>query len=406
MDTSPGDVVEKPPTLYLAVFGAVICTILLLVLLSNYLIDPYLNHQWGSPLLQRLRPAREKLAPWGKTYAVFKYQPQVLYAGNSRTEAALPADPQLFGGKRVFNGALSGASLGDAIAMLQHARSVAPLDTVVWGVDYGSFSLENGNSEFDRNLVAYDPYYAARRALLDLKRALSFDMTLDSIDVMTGQVGAVCRSYLVLYGQRDEACSIANLADRGGTAKALIGDVQRARNKNEKTALAMTAFQVELELLCKADIHVMLYVNPLHALTVENFLQQGYGAELDQWTRRLVHATDPARLGGCNIQLFDFSGFNSVTSERIPQVSGQAMMQNYWEGSHYRTVVGRQILAKMIPLAGVTVPVDFGVKLDLGNLEAHLARRPLERAIYRRKHPQELVLLDQWFGPVPATPTP
>lgn len=171
-------------------------------------------------------------------------------------------------------------------------------------------------------------------------------------------------------------------------------------------ALALTAFQVELEQLCRADIRVMVYVNPLHALTLKNFYQQGHWPELEGWKRRLVNATDQARRGGCKLQLFDFSGFNSVTSERLPQVSGKNGMKNYWEGSHYRTVVGRQILAKMIPLAGVPVPADFGVKLEQANIEAHLLRIRSERVRYRRKHPQELVLLEQWFGPRAQNPAP
>jgi hypothetical protein len=86
-----------------------------------------------------------------------------------------------------------------------------------------------------------------------------------------------------------------------------------------------------------------------------------------------------------------------VTSESIPEVSGKAEMENYWEGSHYRTVVGMQILAKMIPLVGFSVPSDFGMKLDQGNIGVHLERIRLERERYRAEHPKELALLDKWF---------
>lgn len=395
---------SNPSARYLVSFGGVVTVILLLVLLTNYLIDPYLSHQWDSSLLQRLRPAREKLSPWGKTYAVFKYQPQVLYVGNSRTEAGLPADKNLFSGKRVFNGAISGASLGDAIAMLRHARTISKLDTVVWGVDYWSFSSDVGNSDFDRELVAKDKSYALRRPLLDLKRSLSFDMTADSVRLMFGSFGADCRSSLAFKGQRDEACLIEILADRGGVAKALVDDIRGVKNKNEKTKGSLSAFRSELDQLCRAGIHVMLYINPLHAITLENFYQQGHGNDLEQWKRSLVDTTDKAQQGGCNVQLFDFSGFNSVTTETIPQGSGKVAMQNYWEGSHYRTVVGKQILAKMIPLAKVPVPLDFGVRLDRSNIESHLAHIRAERELYRAGHPQELALLDKWFGSVEQKP--
>ena len=389
---------KAPAARYLSYFAALLVLVLLAVTLGNYAVDPYLSHQWDSPLLQRLRPAREKLSPWGKTYAVFRYQPQVLYVGNSRTEVGLPAQARWFGGKRVFNGAISGATLGDAIAMLSHATVMGPLETVVWGVDYGTFSMAGGNSDFLPELVAWDPHYLWRRALLDLKRSLSFDMTLDSIHLLAGQVPSVCRSSLAFYGQKDEVCIAANLLDRGGVEKALAVDVWAARKKNAHTDLAMQGFQQALARLCDAKTQVKLYINPLHALALENFYQHGYGPELDRWKRRLLQSVESAREGGCAVQLFDFSGFNSVTSEPIPQVSGTAAMRNYWEASHYRTLVGQQILARMFNWPAVGVPDDFGVDLDASMWARHLEQQLAARARYRQQHPKELALLAQWSG--------
>src|ERR1700741_552202 len=82
----------------------------------NYTVDPYLTHQWDTPAVQRLRPPRERLSVWSKTYAVARYQPKVIYLGNSRTEVGVPAPLPVFEGRTVFNGALSGASAGDAMA--------------------------------------------------------------------------------------------------------------------------------------------------------------------------------------------------------------------------------------------------------------------------------------------------
>src|SRR4051812_39381142 len=96
---------------YLMIFGGICAVTLGAVATLNYQVDPYLLHQWDTPQVRRLLPGREKLSPWGKTYALAKYRPSVLYAGNSRTELGLPVQPELFGGKAVFNGALSGASV-------------------------------------------------------------------------------------------------------------------------------------------------------------------------------------------------------------------------------------------------------------------------------------------------------
>lgn len=385
---------------YLAIFAALVALVLLAVTVGNWVVDPYLSQQWESPLLQRLRPAREKLSPWGKTYAVFRYQPQVLFVGNSRTEVGLPAEASWFGGRRVFNAAISGATLGDAIAMLKHATVLAPLETVVWGVDYSTFSMTGGNTDFVEALVATDAHYLWRRRLMGLKRALSFDMTRDAIQVLTGQAPGVCRSSLAFYGQKDEACIAANLLDRGGVEKALVVDVGAARQKNAPANItqALQGFEQALARLCAVNTRVKIYINPLHALALENFYQHGHGPELDDWKRRLLTKVEAASAGGCDVALVDFSGFNSVTSEPIPQVSGQAAMHNYWEASHYRTGVGRQILARLMGVVTETVPADFGVALDQSTIEPHLASLAGARAYYRQQHPQELALLARWSG--------
>jgi hypothetical protein len=333
---------------------------------------------------------------------VFRYQPQVLFVGNSRTEIGLPAEPSWFGGQRVFNAAISGATVGDSIAMLKHATVLAPLKTVVWGVDYSTFSMAGGNTDFVEALVATDAYYLWRRRLLGLKRALSFDITLDAIQVLTGQASAVCRSSLAFYGQKDEACVGANLGDRGGVEKALVVDVGAARYKKSRDHItqALLGFEQALARLCAAKTQVKIYINPLHALALENFYQHGHGPELDDWKRRLVTTVEGVRAGGCDLALLDFSGFNSVTSETIPQVSGLAAMHNYWEASHYRAGVGRQILARLWGVATETVPADFGVALDQSTIEPHLASLAVARARYRQQHPQELALLAQWSGVV------
>lgn len=391
---------------HLAVFGVVALAILITVLATNYIIDPRLTHQWASPSLDRMQSESEKQIPWGKTYAIFKYQPQVLYVGNSRTAVGLPADQKVFENKRVFNGALLGGRLWHDVAMLKHASLVTKLETVVWGVDYWSFTLDNGNSDFDSELVAFDQFYGLRRTLLDLKRSLSFDIAMDSLRIIFGNTMSVCRSNLVFHGQRDVSCEIANLVNRGGAAKALEADVRAVKDKNPQSVRAIGAFQSALQRLCEANVHVMIYINPQHAITLEGFYRQGHGSELESWKRQLADVVSKQRYVGCNAQLFDFSGFNSVTSETIPQVSGQVEMKNYWEGSHFREEVGRQVLARMTQSKTVPVPVDFGVEIDTGNVETHLVRIRSDRERYRDQHPRELALLDKWFESKPSRRAP
>lgn len=375
------------PRSYVTVFCGSSALVIGAVTTLNYLVDPYLTHQWQTPQVQRLQPGQEKLSAWGKTYALARFKPAVLYVGNSRTELGLPTSTMAFAGQHVFNGALSGASLGDAIAMVRHAAQVGQLKTVVWGIDAPSFSMEIGNTDFDRELVADGPLYLWRRGLINARRALSFDMTADSIRLLRGTFGGACHSSLALYGQRDGACVRERIDGRGGTAAAVLPRVREFIRGAGPSAEAMAALDRSVADLCKSGTVMRLYINPTHAMTIDGLYWAGKWPSMKAWQAGLAELGQRHRSAGCDVRIHDFSGFNSVTTEAVPQVSKQPDMQYYWETSHYRSNVGAMILARMFERGGP--PEDFGVELRKENVADHLARMGAARDRYHGSHPEE-----------------
>lgn len=373
---------------YLAIFGGVSLLAVGSVATLNYVVDPYLIHQWGTPEVQRLRPPREKLSAWGKTYAIARYRPAVLYLGNSRTELALPTRHPAFGDAPVFNGALSGASLGDAVAMARHAMAVGPLETVVWGIDAPSFSLGAGTLDFDRELVAGSASYLPRRALLDVKRGLTLDMTIDSVSLLRGSFGSVCRSNLAFNGQRDESCIVDHMQGWGGTAAAVKPRLSEFVRGQGPTDDALASFDAALGQLCKAGTKVRAYINPTHASMHVALHAAGKWRALERWQERLSGIAARRRARGCDVRLYDFSGFNSVTAEPLPQSSGAREMRYFWEPSHYRANVGRMLIQAMFggdPGAGV--PAGFGVELTPRTLALHQLEQRVAREHYVKANP-------------------
>jgi hypothetical protein len=373
---------------YLTIFGGITAITLGAAATLNYVVDPYLIHQWDTPQVWRLRPVSEKLSSWGKTYAVARFQPGVVYVGSSRTEAGLPVRTPLFVGKDVFNGGLSGATVGDAMSMVRHASAVGRLDTVVWGIDASMFSLEGGNSNFDPELVASDRYYLWRRSLIDIKRALTIDMTLDSISLLRGTFGHSCLSSLATYGQRDEGCIRYSLDHRGGTEAAIRPRLREYIRGAGPTVEAMHGFGQAIAGLCRAGTRVRVYINPTHAMTSDGLYWSGKWPAMERWQAALAELGRQQRLQGCNVRLYDFSGFNSITTEAIPQVSSKPDMQYYWETSHYRVNVGRMILARMFD-RDEGVPGDFGVELTPSTLAQHQSAQRAQRDRYHQLHAAE-----------------
>ncbi|MDK9707012.1 MAG: hypothetical protein OEL83_08170 [Desulforhopalus sp.] len=368
------------------------CLLLLTILvLLNYVVDPYYTHQWDSALMERLNPAQQKIMPWAKTYAAYRYQPEVAYLGSSRTEIGLPAESPVFSGKRVFNLALSGASVGDAINMLRHTSFFHRPETVVWGLDYGwQFREKSGNTDFSSELVAKGPYYPLRRALLNIKRAISMAMTVDTLKILLGYSEQSCRSLLASFGHKSAQCLEIIMRNEGGTEKAFEEVLKKKAplGKPEDVPATTELLGRVLGEYCRQGTVFRLYIQPIHALA-----ELSYWATLeddvDDWKRALVRMTDAQRQAGCNIELFDFSGFNSITTEDIPQVTGKADMQHYWEQSHYRGEVGLKIIEELFAGKGREVAKPFGVLLRGDTIEEHLRDFRQKRLQYLADHPQE-----------------
>ncbi len=374
---------------YLVCFLACVGLVLGAVSFLNYQVDPYLLHQWDSPLLQRPRQLNEKLGAWAKTYAVARYRPAIIYIGNSRTEMGLPTRVRaLFDGKRIFNSAVSGASIGDAIRLAEHAARVSRVETMVWGIDAPTFSLDMGAARVEDSLTGARHGFFVQRALVNLKRGLTLDMTQDSVRILTGHAGDTCRSNLAVYGQRDETCTLKGIKHWLGTKDAIPVRLQEFGDGLGPTQPSTPALDASIGKLCRSGTRLRLYINPTHALTLYALHWRGKWDAMQAWQRGLVQLVERHRAQGCDVRLHDFSGFNSITSEATPLVSGKPDMHYYWEVSHYRDNVGRLILARLFG-GDTPAPADFGVELTQASIDAHQAATRAARERYRVEHARE-----------------
>lgn len=377
---------------YLWTTGLSIVVLLTAIVSFNYVVDPYLIHQWDTPAIKRLVPADQKVVPWGKTYAVSRYQPEVVYLGSSRVQTGLPVQTDLFKGKRVFNLSVAGGTLGDAMAMLQHTSFFKRPDVIVWGLDYGWLSHDGiGNTDFDRDLVADSPNYALWRTLINLKRSASIDITLEAVKWVLGLSEQQCETILSFYGQKPEPCVAQDMIDEGGARKNFE---ILMKEKKPGTYPKHQSFLQKLDTViadqCRHGAVLRFFIQPVHALD-ELYTAPSWQA-MENWKRDVVTTISHHQPSGCDIRLIDFSGFNSITTEAIPQETGRDEMQYYWESSHYKSEVGGMMLTKLFSSKQHGLESDFGVDLTPETIEAHLAKVRRDRDKYCITHPKETAL--------------
>lgn len=375
---------------YLAWVGITACTLTAGLITLNYHVDPYFIHQWNTPNLTRLSPAQQNLVPWAKTYAVYRYNPEIIFLGSSRVEIGLPVDLEFFNNKRVFNLAINGASLGDAINLLRHTSYFHRPEIVIWGLDYGwQFGLKSGNTDFKEDLVAKFPWYPIKRFLLNIKMSISMSLTLDAWKILLDISDQKCPPLLATFGHKSNQCLEFIMEEEGGASKAfdkiILGDPS---GKPGDVAGTMQALDTTTREYCNNGVVFRFFLNPVHALAELSF----WGNRLqdhEEWKRQLVNLFDRRREEGCDIRFFDFTGYNSVTSEDIPQITGRNFMHYYWEYSHYSSEAGKKILERLLDVAPSSHIEDFGVELEGNTIQRHLIDFRDKRVQYCKKHPLE-----------------
>ena len=381
--------------LYFWTSGLTALLLLIAIVTLTYLVDPYFIHQWDTELINRRSPAQQKVTPWAKTYAVYRYQPDVVFLGSSRVEIGLPTNIDLFPGKKVFNLAVQGGTFGDAIAMLNHTSFFHRPEIVVWGLEFGPLFIEEiGNTDFQKTLVAKGPLYPLRRTWMNIKRSLSMDMTRDALEILMGISEQACQSILATYGHKSAECVEQIMTEDGGTAKAFDTAMQPSdlTTPTPDFRPAMQQLDQVAQDFCQSGTVFRFYIHPIHALNQLYWETRG-GKDIENWKRELVKVVDKHKQQGCDIRLMDFSGFNTITTEDIPQATGKETMQNYWEQSHYRDKVGAKILTRLFSATPQTEPNDFGVELNGGVIEQHLNNQRKSREAYCTSHPRETAQL-------------
>lgn len=378
---------------YLWTVGLTSLTLLIAIVSFNYVVDPYLIHQWDTPAIKRIAAAQQKIRPWGKTYAAMRYKPEVVYLGSSRTEIGLPTQIDLFKGKRVFNLAIPGGMLQNALDMLKHTSFFKEPDIVVWGLDYGAlFNLGKGNTDFVPELVATGPEYPYLRVFLNIKRLMSGDITLEAIKLVLGLSEQRCETVLSAYGQKPSSCVVQNMIDESGAGKDFEWVIKAGQyDESRDVTNSYRAIDGALDEHCHLGTVFRFLIHPIHAL---NELHHDLAwQDMENWKRNLVKIVAKHKQQGCDVRIMDFSGFNPITTEAIPQATGKDTMQYYWESSHYKSEVGEIMLRQLFSDKPQAVSDGFGVELTTDSLEAHLIKQRQARDQYCAGHPKETAFM-------------
>jgi tetratricopeptide (TPR) repeat protein len=422
------------------------------IVAANVIVDPFMF--WRLVTIPGVNSQRPEFSSWtrmAKAQLMCRLQPNTVIMGSSRAEVGLnpryPAWDQFRG--RIYNLAMAGTGLEELDLTLRHAKYASPqLRHVVMALDFFMF---NANREavvfgtevldFDRSRLLTSPSDSCLRVFLhDASKLLWINGIPFDISTVHRQLPDAQRSdpksittannWTLLYdrdGFRGNSYGVLvplahqdgfrTLVDSpGGTAGQERYYASRVWRPPPDQRFCFTrpgqpdtiaVFRDIVNFARQSGIDIRFVINPIHARMLITLQEIGLWPQYEDWKRDLVKVlTEEAKQDHAKpFPLWDFSGFNSITTEQIPPAGDkQHIMRWWWEPSHYQKATGDLMLDRMLDYKPdlANVPPDFGILLSPSNIESWLAKTLERGREYRRDQPGEVAIVTNRVLPLIA----
>jgi hypothetical protein len=367
--------------------------------------DPY--RLFGMPTIKgltALKPRSYEQLMMAQTVQLDRIRPRTLLLGNSRVENGFDPDSAVWPAQMrpVFNAGLPGHDMFTASRMLDEALIGGRLKTVILEADFQDFLTRPTPLDYSPPLSDSERRLRVDRAggqnddrkwqLLEdaLHSTLTIDALYDSITTLAKQdprfgVTMTPAGFNPLHEYELEVRQIgyAGLFAQKITAyRQRFAHVYRPDFLRPEQTENFRYLQRIISTTGKNRAKLIVFIPPYHARFLDIIHDVDLWQEFESWKRALVRVVANANAANgeqADIELVDFSGYNSFSEERVPP-SGDthSTMQWYWEPGHYKSTLGDEVLRRLITGQG-----HFGERLSPDTIEAALvregSRRPEEK---------------------------
>ena len=137
------------------------------------------------------------------------------------------------------------------------------------------------------------------------------------------------------------------------------------------------------------SLHLVIY--PYHARLLEIIRITGHWPAFENWKRAIVQLVgkDAESAGPTSVRLWDFSGFNVLSTEPVPEKGDRRTATRwYWEAGHFKHELGSLVQDHVFGRSD-TVP-GFGVRLTPATVDDQIISIRSQELGYRQSHSKEV----------------
>lgn len=336
----------------------------------NYLVDPYGLYKTKYFSFEKIKESEKmRLLKAIKTKEI---KPISISLGTSRTEFGYdPTHPYFI--KPSYNLANSSGSMYENKLYFQWALKQGNLKKVLLVADYRMFNEVN-----QKDVADLETYFDNRNIYSLL---FSVDVLKDSLLTVKG--GENTSIYLA-NGQRDHTFNWKNILQKGGHLETMKKDESEYYKgyptnytyKDTKKE-SFPDFEEMIKLCYENNIELDIIFGPSHIRQWEALnYYLGYDKWL-QWKKDILVSVNKIakQYDKKQFRIMDFSVYHPLTAENVP-TDKNTQMKYHWEASHYKNELGLIVLNRLI---GNSEYTDFGIELNLKNIDDHLEQQKTDR---------------------------
>ncbi|VFQ46093.1 hypothetical protein [Desulfoluna butyratoxydans] len=280
---------------------------------------------------------------------------QTLVMGNSRAWMGIDPDYPAPDGN-IYNASFSGCSLENMHTVLRFMWDKNTLSTIIIGLD---FTMERKVNDLTND--DFTPVSA-------LQSALGFQTLKDSLATHKEKWS---QSHRVLSNGFRPTPPKQQPPEK---YRSYLDQAERSFREVSTVPVDQGRGWFYLERIvneCRTrNIRLILFVSPFHAEILDRMAACGVYDDFETWMRKVVDiAHGGPSANRSDVAVWQFCGYNPITTEPFPDTTSVDGMRWYFEASHYKPEVGNLILDRIFERPSPSMPEGFGIRLTRKNID-------------------------------------
>lgn len=405
------------PKTYLTLFAVLALAGFSCIAVFNYIVDPY--RFYNSPDLPGINEFRQRFF-YGqyisKPYALRERAPEAVILGVSRAGSSLATDHPGWEDTNIYNYAMAGSTAYLLWRNYQHAKASGDLKKVLLMLDFYMFNIYQEKHVATSYIQGYEERLSVTP---DYRKNLGYPIRLFK-DLLTTLI-----SFEISFESWKTIVAQSRIADKTLYKATLtptgfwINDPTPEKTQRwmfhhvEKQYMTITWYPLpekKFSLRREDGTSNMIYLRniladahrdgvdlrvgfmPFHARLGEALHAVGLWDDFEQWKTDVVRVVEEeaAKAGKAPFPLWDFTGYNSITTERVPLNEDiTTRMKWHLDPTHVSRATGDLIQNIMLETDGARFE-DFGQRVTSGNIQSYIERTRADRTRYVEEHPEDV----------------